>query len=200
MELPTSNFCWLVKRILREVTVTWSIVILQRLSLGCGSVDPESHIDPIQAYVIWIQWRTDVLHHYFKLLVYFLVYSINRDAWCVILVVKTAIICQDLAAELDKIMETPGNFKHIYSNCLYWESFLRWSFLIWVLILLRTFVLILVVFVVFLTLFLIFVFLQDSAFLVAVNHLKTTRGEIWLKCREKNNKNYQDEDKSPQQN
>ena len=40
--------------------------------------------------------------------------------------------------------------------------------------------------------------LQDSAFLseVAVNHLKTARGEIWPKRSEK--KNYQYEDKSPQ--
>ena len=38
---------------------------------------------------------------------------------------------------------------------------------------------------------------QDSAFLsdVAVNHLKKVRGEIWPKFSEKNNKNYQDEDK-----
>ena len=37
-------------------------------------------------------------------------------------------------------------FKKSYGNYLYWESFLRWGFLIWVLILLQTFVLILVVF------------------------------------------------------
>ena len=45
-----------------------------------------------------------------------------------------------------------------------------------------------------------FNFIQWSAFLseVAVNHLKTARGEIWPKRSEKNNKNYQDEDKSPQ--
>ena len=57
------------------------------------------------------------------------------------------------------------------------NPFLRWGFLIWVLILLRTFVLILVVFDVL---------------------LKTARSEIWPKRSEKNNKNYQDEDKSPQ--
>ena len=38
-------------------------------------------------------------------------------------------------------------------DCLYCESFLRWCFLIWVSVLLRTFVLILVVLVVFLTTF-----------------------------------------------
>ena len=42
--------------------------------------------------------------------------------------------------------------------------------------------------------------LKDSAFLsdVAVYHLKTVRGEIWPKRSEKNNKSYQNEDKSPQ--
>ena len=43
---------------------------------------------------------------------------------------------------------------------------------------------------------------QDTAFLskVAVNYLKTARGEIWPKRCEKTkqNKNYQDEDKSLQ--
>ena len=55
------------------------------------------------------------------------------------------------------------------------NPFLRWGFLIGVLILLRTFVLILVVFRVF--------FLTK----VVVNHLKMARGEIWPKHSEKNN-------------
>ena len=40
---------------------------------------------------------------------------------------------------------------------------------------------------------------QEGQTEVAVNHLKTARGEIWPKGSEKKkNQNYQDEDKSPQ--
>ena len=78
----------------------FEIIPVVCLSLGCHCVESESGISVIQAYVTIIQRHINVfLPYYLAHLAYFSQVELlfNPNVWVVNLVVKTAIICQNVA-------------------------------------------------------------------------------------------------------